>query len=473
MFLLPFAFNVCCFIIRCFIFFKYNTQEFYFNRYLYNLYCAFAHIHFFYFYNFLLFFLKYSIISFIFSIFLQIQYLFFVYLHQKELFMSITLNALIQETAQNCALHLAAGEKGLVNIVSWIHIIEDESITAFLLGGELIFTTGIRQNDSGWILPFCKALKKAGSSGLVLNIGPYIPEVPNPVIEFCNEESFPLFTTPWESRLVQITQTFGYLIMENESTETSISNAFKDMIFKPSYYEYCVSSLRQHGYSSSDKYSIAVLLTSESHSALDSALKKKITFRTELILKRDCPHNSFAFFWLPNQLVLILTQKATPFLRDILSQLNRTLQAELGIKVHAGTGQIEEPLSHLRDSYSLALKVAELARKLKTPGLFYDELGVYKLLMLHSQEKVISDFYQNTLKDLAEYDRCNHTDYLEFLDKYISCGFSIHALAESAFLHRNTVYYKLGKIESILGQNLNDWNVRLNLLLCQYIRNLL
>ncbi|WP_158640962.1 helix-turn-helix domain-containing protein [Lactonifactor longoviformis] len=74
---------------------------------------------------------------------------------------------------------------------------------------------------------------------------------------------------------------------------------------------------------------------------------------------------------------------------------------------------------------------------------------------------------------LIEYDKYNHTDYLNFLESYIACDFSIHALAAKTFLHRNTVYYKLGKIESILNQDLNHWNTRLNLILCLCIKNLL
>lgn len=387
--------------------------------------------------------------------------------------MSITLHALFKETTKTYNIRLLAGQAGLEQIVSWVHIIEDESIADFLIGNELIFTTGIRRNDSSWILPFCKALKKAGSAGLVLNTGPYIPVIPSAVIDFCNEVSFPLFTTPWESKLVQITQTYGFLIMENETAEVSINNAFKEIIFNPSSYHYCISTLLQHGYSENDKYTVTSLSLSSCGDNLHDINMRKAVMYMEMILKRYCPRNSFASFCLTTQIVIILTQAASPFLRQLLEQVIQVFRAELNLQVNAGTGVVNAPLTNLRDNYYLALKAAELSEKLNVPSLFYEDLGVYKLLIQQSQQKIISDFYQDTLKDLIEYDKYNHTDYLDFLESYINCDFSIHALASKTFLHRNTVYYKLGKIESILHQDLNQWNTRLNLILCLYIKNIL
>ncbi|BFL47911.1 PucR family transcriptional regulator [Lactonifactor longoviformis] len=387
--------------------------------------------------------------------------------------MSITLQTLFEETAKTYNIRLLAGQAGLNQIVSWVHIIEDESIADFLVGNELIFTTGIRRADCSWILPFCKALKNAGSVGLVLNTGPYISVISQTVIDFCNAASFPLFTTPWESKLVQITQTYGFLIMENETMEVSINNAFKEIIFNPSSYHYCISTLLQHGYSETDKYTVTCLsLSPYTKNTHDINVKRALLY-IEMILKRYCPRNSFASFYLSTQLVIVLTQAASPFLRQIMEQVIQVFKEELHLQVNAGTGVVNDPLTNLRDNYHLAQKASELSMKLDASYLFYEDLGVYKLLLQQSQERIISDFYEDTLKDLIEYDKYNHTDYLNFLESYIACDFSIHALAAKTFLHRNTVYYKLGKIESILNQDLNHWNTRLNLILCLCIKNLL
>lgn len=81
------------------------------------------------------------------------------------------------------------------------------------------------------MLPFCKELQKVGCSGVVFNMGPYIQKIPQEVIDFCNQADFPLITTPWESRLVEITQELGCMIMENRNKETTIHNIFKELIF--------------------------------------------------------------------------------------------------------------------------------------------------------------------------------------------------------------------------------------------------
>lgn len=102
-------------------------------------------------------------------------------------------------------MNLICGENNINNLVNWVHMLEDPETANFLHGQELIFSTGIGHANTDWLLDFAKGLVANQASGLVLNIGPYIHSVPEDLIAYCREVQFPLFTIPWKTRIVDIT----------------------------------------------------------------------------------------------------------------------------------------------------------------------------------------------------------------------------------------------------------------------------
>ena len=94
-------------------------------------------------------------------------------------------------------------------------------------GNELVFTAGILNKGGDWLLNFTKRLYKAGTSAFVVNIGPHTKEIPAEVIEYCNKVNMPLFTIPWETRMVDMTRDFCRRIMNNEQVETRITTTMK------------------------------------------------------------------------------------------------------------------------------------------------------------------------------------------------------------------------------------------------------
>ncbi len=60
---------------------------------------------------------------------------------------------------------------------------------------------------------------------------------------------------------------------------------------------------------------------------------------------------------------------------------------------------------------------------------------------------------------------------LETLESYFACNGNTIKAAELLFVHRNTVKYRLGQAEAILGCSLSDAGVRLKVQLALYIRS--
>jgi hypothetical protein len=147
--------------------------------------------------------------------------------------MPITISQLCKYAKEDYGMELICGEKNMGNLVEWVHMLEDPETAHFLHGRELIFSTGIGHSDTSWFVEFVKGLMENNASGLVLNIGPYIKEVPNELKAYCQEQQFPLLTIPWQTRIVDITNEFCRRIIEAEEAETTVAGAFRELIISP------------------------------------------------------------------------------------------------------------------------------------------------------------------------------------------------------------------------------------------------
>ncbi len=58
--------------------------------------------------------------------------------------------------------------------------------------------------------------------------------------------------------------------------------------------------------------------------------------------------------------------------------------------------------------------------------------------------------------NIARYDERNHTDYLTTLERYLAFGNPVSPAAASMFIDRSTMKYRLQKIRSLLGEDIDD-----------------
>ena len=105
--------------------------------------------------------------------------------------MSVVLKEAIRQAG--CAdIKLVAGKNGLTNAVEWVHMVDTTEIADFLSGGEIAFTTGIGVGEKMSLLALVDRVYKNHASAMVVNIGPYVAEIPQEVIDFGNAHDFPV-----------------------------------------------------------------------------------------------------------------------------------------------------------------------------------------------------------------------------------------------------------------------------------------
>lgn len=145
--------------------------------------------------------------------------------------MSITVSKLCANAQANYVMKLVAGKEGLGNYVRWVHLVENADVSPFLHGNEMVFMTGVGINDEVHLLKFVEELIEKRCSALVINTGKYIKSIPQSVKDCCDINSLPLFTVPWEVKLIDITYDFCHRIVTGEEIETALATALRNLYF--------------------------------------------------------------------------------------------------------------------------------------------------------------------------------------------------------------------------------------------------
>lgn len=377
--------------------------------------------------------------------------------------MAIELRRLVEKVA-HMDITLLAGEGGMHRLVTWVHMVETTEASSFLEGGEVAFSTGLGLNGSDSLLELVSLMYEKQVAGVVINIGPFIETIPQPVLDFCDTHDFPLFVIPWKIHLAEVMRIFCFAITKDEQRTLETAAGFKNAIFFPKQEELYVVPLSQQGFRVTWTYAVCVI-------KLDGASELPVRL-SQLVSSIDsyARHNyeRFAVFSYDAQLLIVAANYTEEELRAFLHDIhNRALQMlASGETLTLGCGKITKSVRCLYKSYRQAKSIQALQEKGKLdPSLiFYSDLGIYKLLMGIEDREIIEEYYSRSVQPLLIYDRKNNSDLAVVLRTYLEHNGSVKETADELFVHRNTVNYKLTRIAEILDADLSQLNVRLQLL---------
>jgi purine catabolism regulator len=123
------------------------------------------------------------------------------------------------------------------------------------------------------------------------------------------------------------------------------------------------------------------------------------------------------------------------------------------IEIRFGFGSIKQKLADAADSFKETYDTFAVSRILRGTSPFYEDLGIYQLLQMIPNPSMLTSFVTHNLGSLIEYDKQNNASLINTLKAYLGCMGSKHETAEHLFIHRQTLYHRLGKIEEILGHD--------------------
>ncbi|MGM9972319.1 MAG: PucR family transcriptional regulator [Anaeroplasmataceae bacterium] len=368
--------------------------------------------------------------------------------------MAVTLQRLFADCKNKYNIELIAGSLGMKNLVRWVHIVEDADVPSFLHGNELVFTTGIgiaSKSDFNFV-NFAQSLIYHGSSGWVINIGPYIPAIPPELIEFCNKMQFPLFTIPWNMRLIDVTYDYSHMIIENEERENSIAKALSNLIYNLGSLEDNIDVLLRGGYKPTDSPRIISIIVKNDDKQISSDNLASYLFNLESSISTN---NRYSIIIENNVLIVFSVNITDNELTALIEQIKASLKKEYdNISFNIGISSELIGLDKLPKLYKQSIIAAKTAKMLKSEKLAFSDCGLYQLIYF-LDDNVKQKYIDSVLGPIIEYDKEKNTNYLLILKLYIEHNCGIQEIADILGVHRNTINYKIKFIKDNFKINLD------------------
>lgn len=156
------------------------------------------------------------------------------------------------------------------------------------------------------------------------------------------------------------------------------------------------------------------------------------------------------FCRLDDDLFGIIIQNAEE-IAEILMQIVKAIETELLQKVEIGVSSINSPLN-IKKAYQEGKTALLLGRKFNIPEniYYYEKLTVYRILS-QIDERMLLSIYDETLKYGIQ--RLS-SDEIKTAMYFLECNLNISETARKLYIHRNTLIYRLDKIQKDTGFNL-------------------
>jgi purine catabolism regulator len=160
----------------------------------------------------------------------------------------------------------------------------------------------------------------------------------------------------------------------------------------------------------------------------------------------------------PDALDRTVRQLATTVAADVAA-VKRTFST--------GASRVTDGPAGLPDAYEQARQALQVGRQLQGRSAIatFDELGVYRLLALVPDGAELRSFVRETLGPLGERVDSEAQDLRQTLKVLLDTNLNVAETARQLHFHYNTLRYRIGKLERMLGRFTEDPHLRLNLAL--------
>lgn len=390
-------------------------------------------------------------------------------------------------------MKLIGGKSGLGNSVEWIYIAECfadplESVE-WIQGGELIFITGLSlKGDMDLLVELVKGISAKKGAGLIINVGAYIDKTPQKTIDIANDLELPLFELPWESKLIEVSQDVSKSIIMSRIEENSLSNFLSNILFGDGMLSGNLKEKAAYfGYNLDGECCICVIDIDKFEQFLKinnlkdefSISKLKINFKK--IIQDILEKHGLKVPIVDRDDAVIIFNKSDKNYMNRLERAVKEIQEAIkknikGLSVSIGIGNSYKDLNMMKQS----LKEANIAiDSAKCKGLDdtitkYKDIGIYELLFSIENKELLKNYYLNLLGPVLESDnKPKDISSIKILETYLSENCNITVTAEKLFLHRNTLKYRINKIEELLNCDLHNFDQCMNMRIALYIKAML
>ncbi|PJI47891.1 MAG: Fis family transcriptional regulator [Pseudomonas sp.] len=371
------------------------------------------------------------------------------------------------------SLVLRAGARNVHRSVRWSYVAENVGIADWVMGGELVFVTGINHTrDEANLLQLVREGVASGIAGIVILTGDeFIQRIPPSVVRLAEAEGLPLIEQPYALKMVIVTHLIGTALVQMTQVKTSRRDILGQLL-------------------SGDYPSLEIVRRRAQHLELPLATPRRLVALrlsgVDTLFQQQEPEEAERVLQLTRQRLLDHLEN---WQQERPERLPVVIQGDLfvllladaeRVELHALAAELQQELAPLRAYLGLsaraescaefpralleARQALDVAEGMQAPGSFcdYRELGVLRLLRAIPDRAVVEQFMKDTLGPLNEAGRKQPHLLIETLDALVQEGGNALKAAQRLGIHRNTLNQRIARIEALSGQSLDDAQFRLN-----------
>ena len=375
------------------------------------------------------------------------------------------------------SMRLRASAAALDNVVRWPYVAENSGIAEWVLGGELVFVTGINHpRDEANLLQLLDEACQRQVAGLVILTGAaYIQAIPQRLLDAAEAAGMPLIEQPYSLKMVLVTQAIGSALIQSEQLgrsrhdvlERLLSGDYQSLdlllhravqLNMPLAGHWQVAQLQLEGsellFAQGDAAQVEAQLARQ-HDGISRRLRQ---------LSAVLPVLGRAGQWTlllpaPDAVTALVNRQQ---LANWLNPLNLRLAP---LKLFIGLSAAAHPPARLAQAQDEARQALVAARRFsERAGLcVYDELGVLKLLSGVRDRALLDQFLNERLGPLLRHDLHHGPSLMPTLEAWFHENGNLVAAAQRLALHRNTLTHRVQRIEALCGLTLDNAYDRLDI----------
>ena len=371
-------------------------------------------------------------------------------------------NSLYRSVKDRIPLVPIAGTDGFYRLVRWVQL-DDHSpnLHHLLRSGDLVITADcadLAANPKRF-LKYVRHLSELGASGLILYVGISGTDacedifVDEEVIRYCDQFQFPLLSVRGNLHVADITREMCSVLFVFDHNYDMINEIICGLLYEPHVNARSAEHLTHFGFPIRADYIILVYRDD------DRNFFRASDDRNYKYLNRFFYTLGEKFFYFREAgygIILIQhsdERKVTSYAGDIVRNLvkihgNETLRCGVGTCVHS--------ITDIRQSFRNARAALSYAKFKKTDCVSFQDIGFYKMLFSSEDQEILKE-YTLCLKPIIDYDRKHNSDLVRTLAVYLKSGKSIQKVAAELACHRNTINYRMKRIEELLYFDIDEY----------------
>lgn len=370
-------------------------------------------------------------------------------------------------------LQLCSGEQGLEHTIRWLYFTDclecldgQGNLLEWIHGGELIVVTNKTfAKHKEKLLELMRLGKEKDVAGFIINIG----QTPQEAIQYSNEEGIPIFEIGYNLKMVDLSQIICLKLAEEVQYDTEMNQLLSSIIYPRGLSARDIEyRAEQYGISLSGMHYVMAfdvdhLTRLFSKRKITGDERQKILSSLLSYIRRDfCMAGMKKVPYLMRGDAILLLVCEEQFPRKEMTASIRRIQSDFYASqkrtVSVGIGGTYAHIDEFSNSMTEALQTVEVIHLYNEENgiRYFEDIGLYYVISRIDDKKMLEEYADKLLGPLIEADKYSDGNLYETLETYFYHDCNANATAEFLYIHRNTMRYRLNKIEKLLNRDLSN-----------------